>query len=152
MSLSKGRSARSARKRGRYLTHKIKTALSYDVAEIARLLGVHRNTVRQWQKTGLRPIDDRRPILIHGAALKSFLSEKQSARRRKCGPGELFCFRCRMPRKPWGGMVEISKVSEKIARATALCEVCEAEMHRAIRSDAIAEFEDCEAPRWHPDD
>jgi len=39
---------------------------NYSVEDIARLFGVHKNTVRDWLKLGLAAIDDRRPMLILG--------------------------------------------------------------------------------------
>jgi hypothetical protein len=41
----------------------VKGRRNYTVAEIARLFGLRKNTVRQWIKTGLPVIDDKRPIL-----------------------------------------------------------------------------------------
>jgi len=67
--------------------------ISYDVAEIAKLFNVHRNTVRQWLREGLETIDDRRRLLIHGAALKSYLTVRQRARKHVCDLGEFFCFK-----------------------------------------------------------
>jgi len=109
--------------RRRYPVNLIKLSCSYDPAEIAKLFGIHRNTVRHWLKSGLVPIDDRRPILISGAALKAFIAERQQARKQKCLPGEFFCFRCRAPRKPWGGMADFSTFNDKIAKAIAFCGV-----------------------------
>ena len=120
-------------KRRRHALNRIKTGISYDVAEIAKLLGVHRNTVRQWLREGLKTIDDRRPLLIHGAALKAFLAERQRARKHVCGLGEFFCFKCRAPRTPYGGMADVAEHTAKIAKLTAICSVCETEMHRTIR-------------------
>jgi excisionase family DNA binding protein len=120
-------------KRRRYAPNRIKTGISYDVAEVAKLLGVHRNTVRQWLREGLKTIDDRRPLLIHGAALKAFLEERQRARKQVCGLGEFFCFKCRAPRAPYGGMADVAEHTTKIAKLTAICSVCETEMHRTIR-------------------
>lgn len=120
-------------KRRRHALNRIKTGISYDVAEIAKLLAVHRNTVRQWLKEGLETIDDRRPLLIHGAALEAFLAERQQARKHVCGLGEFFCFRCRVPRPPYGGMADVAEHTAKIARLTALCSVCETKMYRTIR-------------------
>jgi len=39
---------------------------NYTVEEIAKLFGVHRNTVRQWVKQGLPTSDRKRPMLILG--------------------------------------------------------------------------------------
>ena len=47
-----------------------KSLRSYSIDEIARLLGVHRNTVRHWIRNGLPVLDDRRPNLILGSELK----------------------------------------------------------------------------------
>jgi hypothetical protein len=119
--------------RRRYPVNRIKQTCSYDSAEIAKLFGIHRNTVRHWLKDGLLAIDDRRPILVLGTVLKAFVTERQQARRQKCQPGEFFCFRCRAPRKPWGNMADLSIRTEKIAKLTALCRVCETAMYKAIR-------------------
>ena len=69
------------KKRRRYPAHRIKQTQSYDPAEIAKLFGIHKNTVRHWLKTGLKAIDDRRPVLVHGATFKAFISERQKSRR-----------------------------------------------------------------------
>jgi hypothetical protein len=122
-----------ATRRRRYPVNRIKQTCSYDPADIAKLFGIHRNTVRHWLKVGLTPIDDRRPIIIHGTVLKTFIAERQQARRQACAPGEFFCFRCRAPRKPWGDMADLTVRTEKIANLSALCRVCETAMHKSIR-------------------
>jgi hypothetical protein len=116
-----------------YPAHRIKQLCNYDPADIAKLFGIHRNTVRHWLKGGLKAIDDRRPVLVHGTVLKAFMTERQQARRQKCQPGEFFCFRCRAPCKPWGDMADLTVRTEKIANLTALCSVCETSMHKSIR-------------------
>ena len=84
-------------------------------------------------REGLEPIDDRRPLLIHGVALKAFLAERQEARKKVCGLGEFFCFKCRAPRTPYGGMADVTEHTPKIAKLTAMCAVSETEMHRTVR-------------------
>ena len=37
---------------------------SYDVGELARRTRVHKNTVRNWMRNGLEPVDGKRPVLI----------------------------------------------------------------------------------------
>ena len=78
---------------------RIKLHRSYSVEDAARVLGVHKNTVANWLKNGLRTIDDRRPILIHGPILRTYLEERHRTRRKRCGQGELYCLRCRAPRR-----------------------------------------------------
>jgi hypothetical protein len=120
-------------RRRRYPVSRIKQANCYDPHEIARLFGIHPNTVRHWLKDGLHAIDGRRPTLVHGTALRTFIFERQQARRQKCGPSEFFCFRCRAPRTAWGNAADVAIYTEKIAKLTALCCVCETGMHRTIR-------------------
>jgi hypothetical protein len=45
---------------------RVKIHRTYTVNEAAMLFRVHKNTVCTWLKSGLRPIDSRRPILILG--------------------------------------------------------------------------------------
>ena len=120
-------------RRARLSAQRIKQAVAYDVAEAARLLGVHRNTVRRWLREGLELIDDRRPLLIHGSHLKAFLSRRRQSRKRTCRRGEFYCFRCRAPRKPWGGTADVTFRTAKLASLLALCAECETPMYRAIR-------------------
>ena len=124
---------KTRQRRRRYPVSRIKQATCYDPHEIAKLFGIHPNTVRHWLKDGLHAIDGRRPILVHGAMLRTFLSERQQARRHKCGLSEFFCFRCRVPRRAWGNVADVATYTEKIAKLTALCCVCETAMHRTIR-------------------
>ena len=51
------------------------------------LFKVHKNTVRQWLKSGLEPVDDRRPILILGRTLAAFCTLGASTLRQRCRPG-----------------------------------------------------------------
>ena len=122
-----------APRRRRYSINRVKRSASYDAYDIAKLFGIHRNTVRHWLREGLTPIDDRRPTLVYGAVLVAFLAERQQARRRKCALGEFYCFKCRAPRKPWGDTADATTHTAKIVRLAALCSICETAMHKSIR-------------------
>lgn len=80
---------------------------TYSVEEVARLYGIHRETVRRWLRgSGLSPIDDRRPTLIDGATLRAFLTERREAAKRPTPVGNLHCFRCRGARAPALGIAD----------------------------------------------
>jgi uncharacterized protein YjcR len=88
-------------KRRRHHNHRlVKIHRSYTVEEIARLFGIHKNTVRHWVKEGLATSDDKRPILILGHVLAAFLQARRTKNKQTCKPGELYCVRCRAPRSP----------------------------------------------------
>lgn len=75
-------------KRRRHHNHRlVKIHRSYTAEEIARLFGIHKNTVRHWVKEGLATIDDKRPILILGYVLAAFLQARRTKNKQTCKPG-----------------------------------------------------------------
>lgn len=118
--------------------NRIKLHRSYSVAELAARLGVTSNTVRNWQRGGLAPIDKSRPVLFQGAIVRAFLTARNASRKQPCPTGTLYCFRCRAPRKPALGMVEFVAVNRLSGNVRALCDTCETVMHRRARKAALA--------------
>jgi MerR HTH family regulatory protein len=55
---------------------RIKIHRTYTVEEIARVLDVHKHTVRRWEKVGLLAIDDHRPKLFRGPDVHVFLGAR----------------------------------------------------------------------------
>lgn len=108
----------------------VKQHRTYTVDDVARLLGVHKNTVRSWLKSGLPRIDDRKPLLIAGADLKAWLKAKRKSAKQPCGPGRFYCFRCKAPKHPALGMVDYFPRTEKSGCLKAICETCQASMNR----------------------
>jgi len=105
--------------------------LSYTIREIAELFRIHRQAVRRWIKAGLRTIDDSKPFLVHGNDLIDFLRERQSSRKRKCGPNQFFCCRCRAPREARDNRVNIHIRNAKQLNIAGRCEKCGARVNRA---------------------
>jgi hypothetical protein len=105
---------------------------SYTVEEVARILRKHKNTVRAWIKQGLRPIDGRRPTLVHGLELMRFLQERRMRGKRPCPPGHIYCLKCRTPKQPAAGMVDYLPISDTSGNLRALCSDCGKFMHRRI--------------------
>lgn len=103
---------------------------SYTVDEIAKLYGVHRNTVRAWIARGLPTVDERRPVLVLGSHLAAFLQARRTANKRTCGPGEIYCLRCREPRRPVGGVVRYHPLTPTQGNLAGLCECCGAGLNR----------------------
>jgi hypothetical protein len=115
----------------------IKTHFSYTASELAKRLGVHKNTVRNWTRAGL-PTLSGRPLLYHGGAVRAFLAASNANRRRPCPPGIFYCFRCRDRRKPALGLVDYADRTGAAGNLTAICESCGAIMNRRARRDALS--------------
>lgn len=118
--------------------HLVKRNRTYTVSELAVRLGVHKNTVRNWQRAGLSPIDGGRPALFKGEAVSIFLSQSRANRKRPCLPGTFYCFRCREPRSPALGMVECADTKRGTANLLAICATCGTMTYRRIRVSALA--------------
>lgn len=113
--------------------YRIKQHRSYTVQELAECCGVHKNTVRHWQRLGLNPIDEGRPVLFPGAGVRDFLIRRMASRKSPCPPGTLYCFRCRQPRAPALDMVDYEPIRPASGNLRAMCESCETIMHRRVR-------------------
>lgn len=123
----------------------VKLNRTYDIAELATLLSVHKNTVRHWRGRGLRPLDGGRPVLFHGSSVRTFLSDRSASRKAPCGPGRLYCFRCRAPREPALGMIEYVPLSPTSGNVRAICATCETIMHRrAVQASLAAIMPHCD--------
>jgi hypothetical protein len=119
--------------RKRYPNHRlVKIHRSYTVEEIAKLFGIHKNTVRRWVKDGLATTDDKRPMLILGHVLVAFLQGRRVKNKQTCKPGELYCVRCRAPKPPAGDMAEYFPITEKFGNLIGICPDCDAFMNRHV--------------------
>src|SRR5205814_10484186 len=103
----------------------VKIHFSYTVEEIARILKLHKNTVRNWVKQeGLATIDNQRPTLIHGGDLVRFLQARRKGGKQPCPPGHMYCVKCRSPRRPAGAMADYLPIISTSGNLRALCPEC----------------------------
>jgi hypothetical protein len=116
----------------------VKLHRSYSVSELAACLGVHKNTVRHWQREGLAPVGTCRPVLFPGAVVREWLTRRNARRKRPCPAGTLYCFRCRLPRPPALGLVEYVSINAASGNVRAICATCETVMHRRARLASLA--------------
>ncbi len=129
------------KKKRTYNTRRIKRDISYNMQEISELFGIHKNAVRNWFKAGLPKIDARRPFMVHGSDLIEFLNNRQTKRKRKCKSDELYCFRCRAPRKAKTGSIEFIPLSETKLNIHGKCEECGTSTYRAGSIKKRQEYE-----------
>jgi hypothetical protein len=121
---------------------------AYSVDEVARLYSVHKATVRNWFKAGLKAFTSKRPHLIHGADLRAFHTSRREALRQRCRPGELYCLRCRRPQRPAGDMLDYIPITLLSGNFRGICPECDGFIHRrvglasvdAARGDCAVEY------------
>lgn len=117
----------------------VKIHHNYAVNEIAALLGIHRNTVDRWiKKEDLPLIDARRPRLVLGRDLATFLEVRRRRNKQSCKPGEIYCVRCRMPREPAGAMAEYQAHAGDLGNLVGMCPTCEGLIYRRVNITKIA--------------
>ena len=122
----------------RFNPRRVKIHRSYTVGEAATLFGAHANTVRAWLKAGLEPIDQRRPVLIQGQQLASFLQARRELRRKPCRVGEFYCLRCRMPKTAAAGKAEYLPLTAQTGNLKATCSGCGTGMYRRVAWRTLA--------------
>jgi hypothetical protein len=105
---------------------------NYLVEEVARLFGIHRNTVRNWMQAGLQTIDGNRPAVILGSELRRFLTERRTKRKCPTPPGMIFCLRCRGPRCPAGNMVGYLPRTATSGDLLGKCPDCDTMLYRRV--------------------
>jgi excisionase family DNA binding protein len=111
---------------------------TYTVEEIAKLFGIHRNTVRAWIKAGLPTIDERRPTLIQGSQVAAFLQARRARNKRTCQPGEIYCVRCREPRVPVSSRVIYQPLGPGQGNLVGVCSTCGAGLFRRVSAAKVA--------------
>jgi len=105
---------------------------SFTIEETARLFDVHKNTVGNWIKQGLPVCGKKRPFLITGRDLRVFLEAKRFKNKQNCGADEIYCMRCRAPKKPAADLIEYKAITDTLGNLVAICPDCASIMNRRI--------------------
>lgn len=122
---------------------RIKIHISYTVEELARLLGCHKQSVRNWLKQGLAPLNDgKRPVLIQGSVARSFLEGRRRRAKQRCKPDELYCLSCRKPRVAADNTLRVNALDRSPAMLSAVCSSCGTRMFKRVSASAAAGFQD----------
>jgi hypothetical protein len=114
----------------RHSARRIKKRWTYNVREAAKATGATSGTVRRWSKNGLAPVKGIYPTIFRGADIIEFFRRRESNRKKPCGPGRMFCFRCKERKTPAFSEVEFRPDGPKLGTLSGLCPDCAALMNR----------------------
>lgn len=110
---------------------------SYSVEEIARLLRVHKNTVRSWLRQGLTAIDGLRPTVVRGEEIRRFLGERRARAKQPSGPGRIYCLPCRAPKVPALKMADCVVSGDTAGTLRGICPNCGRMIYRRVNPQKI---------------
>ena len=109
---------------------RVKISRTYTYDEAAKLLGVHKHSVKNWTRKGLEVLSGEKPHLIRGVALRTFLDNRRKKSKRTCAVGQLFCLKCRKPQHPGGDMLEYHPINLVSGNLMGICPDCSTFMFR----------------------
>ncbi len=119
---------------------KLQSNRIYSIENASLKLGCCEESVARWESEGLSIHRDGLPHFVIGDELKSFLREKEQNAKRPCQPGEIFCFKCRVPRRPVTESVKHEIHIGKRPRLSGDCAVCGTRMYRAASAKSALNF------------
>jgi len=119
----------------------VKIHRNYTVEDVANLFGVHKNTVRRWINGGLETLDQRRPLLVHGIELAAYLQARRVKNKRPCQSGEIYCVRCRAPKRPAGNLVDYLPITVSQGNLSGICPNCDAMIYRRASLAKLPEIQ-----------
>ena len=121
--------------------NRIKTHRVYTVWEAAIALDLHRQTIVRWIKSGNLDADcSRRPWLIEGRDLKSFLRDRRQVGKVRLKPGEVYCLPCRQAQIPEGRIADFRMKTATTGVIMGICPDCDRLMNRIIRRSQLDQF------------
>ena len=118
----------------------VKAALSYEVSEAALALGKTPATIRHWIKDGLPVMSSRKPYLISGEAIRTYLRAKYEAARRPLGPDHFYCPSCREARQPVDMAATLSPNNARTSLLKGVCDHCGSTCTRMISTSKVSDF------------
>ena len=125
----------------RVSTRRIKKHRLYTYVEAGVDLSVTPLTVRSWRSSGLQVMTANTPHYILGAELIRYVEGKQAKRSVKMALDQMYCFKCKAPRKPLWAMVDYIPANDTRGRLTGLCEACEGGLQRFVGTADLGKFD-----------
>lgn len=114
----------------RHSARRVRSLRTYDVRQAAKATGATPGTVRHWHKNGLEAVIGHWPLIFRGADIIAFFRTRNAGRKQRCGPGRIYCLRCKAPKTPALGMVDYRPETPKRGVLAGLCPDCDGLIYR----------------------
>jgi len=124
----------------KYQISKISSKSTYTLEEVSNLFSVDVRSVSRWIKEGLELLEStRRPYLIMGADLKSFIVSKRKKYKVTLKEYEFYCLKCRKAVTAKKGSLEVKKTGRTIGKRgrdqltrKGICRDCNSSVYRLL--------------------
>ena len=114
----------------------------YSVQDVMKLCGISRNTVCNWVRSGLVPVDKQKPQLFRGAELARFHAARRQERP-KLRSGEFKCLGCKAVVSPETTTVRFQTSSKGEMFASATCPDCGASLMKRLGKTEYDNIRNC---------
>ena len=115
-----------------YPLNLIKYWFCYDIDDICHLYGIHHQTVREWIRRGLKTINKKKPILIYGNDLKTFLGKQNQSNKHHIEYNQMFCMKCKDGKKVHKNQIHLES-NNQFLKAKGLCITCKNIMNKSYK-------------------
>ncbi|ANT60967.1 hypothetical protein AYJ57_11700 [Salipiger sp. CCB-MM3] len=126
-----------------YRNIRLHEAMVYSVADSQSVFGVHRNTISNWVRDGLKPSDDSLPQLFRGVELKRFHAERAARTRRNLRLGEFKCVACGNAIFPELTTLALTRQEGRATHAHATCCDCGAVLLKLLGATECDKVQEC---------
>ncbi len=123
-----------------YPLNKTRYWLCHDVEAICRIYKIHPKTVHGWFEKGLKPIDNKKPMLIYGYDLKQFLGKVNESKKCSGSFETIFCMSCKEQKNPLQKQIIIEQFEQKFLRVKARCSGCKKPLNKSYPLDELQQL------------
>ncbi len=114
--------------------------ICYSAEDLATHFGVHIQTVREWVRKGLSPIDNNKPALFMGAAVIQFINALNDQRKIATAFNEFYCVSCHHAHTPGQNTIELKQDSGGFIRATGVCSKSGIRIHKCYKMEDLPQL------------
>lgn len=121
-------------------TRIIKPQACYSAELLSKTLKVNKQTIYIWKKQGLKTIDNNLPLMFFGQDVIDFLEDRKNARKVPCKIDELYCLKCKKPKKAYDNKIALNPNGKNKVNVIAECITCRTKTHKSQGIENIAEI------------